>query len=272
MAEFSVEHVGLALLSLALLISLIVNVIFCIKRRAFPCTDECCDLHIYERQSSSQDEGHYFHNPNHLEPQENLHNHREQQENPIYGNISTDREASVDDCYETMTRQHPRDSTKPDLNYASLDLKVANKHKKKHRHQQGHAQGRNKVQDQLPVRLTPPTNTFLEVEADMDAQLPSRDTSITVSYNSIYLNSHQIAQETEDMERGRGMNMCWDGMRSQEDGGSRDWKGEHESEERRDRQDYSNGSVCTQLSQAEAIESGTNDFTSSFSHDSVQQD
>ncbi|KAM3601518.1 uncharacterized protein V6R79_014129 [Siganus canaliculatus] len=160
---------------------------------------------------------------------------------------------------------------KPDLNYASLDLKVANKHKKKHRHQQGHAQGRNKLQDQLPVRLTPPTNTFLEVEADIDAQLPSRDTSIAVSYNSIYLNSHQIAQETEDMERGRGMNMCWDGMRSQEDGGSRDWKGEHESEERRDRQDYGNGSVCTQLSQAEAIER-TDDFTSSFSHDSVQQD
>lgn len=155
-------------------------------------------------------------------------------------------------------------SLEPDLNYASLDLKVANKHKKKHRHQHGHSQGRSNPQDQLPVRLTPPVNASLEVDADMDAQLPSRDTSTMVSHSSIYLNSQQIAQEAEDMERERSINMerenvGWDGIRRLEDG-------QQESEERKDRQDYSNGSVCKQLSEVEASQSDI------FSHNSVQQD
>ncbi|XP_070774192.1 uncharacterized protein [Enoplosus armatus] len=171
-----------------------------------------------------------------------------------------------------MTMQHTRDrmtSLEPDLNYASLDLKVANKYKKKHRHQQG----RNKLQDQLPVHLTTPVNAFLEVEADMEAHLPSRDTSTMVSHSSIYLNSQQIAQETEEMERERGMSMerenaGWEGIRRREDGGSREWKGEQESEGRKD---CSNGSVRAQLS-VEATQSGTDHFISSFSLDSVQQD
>ncbi|KAM9347947.1 uncharacterized protein ABDE67_010020 [Symphorus nematophorus] len=175
-----------------------------------------------------------------------------------------------------MTMQHTRDRMKclePDLNYASLDLKVANKHKKKYRqHQHCHAQGRNKLQDQPPVHLTPPGTAFLEAKADMDTQLPSRDTSTMVSHSSIYLNSQQIAQEAEDMERERGFNVGWEGIRRREDGGSREWKGEHESVERKDRRDGSNGSVCTQLSELEAIQSGTDHFINSFIHDSVQQD
>ncbi|XP_041808605.1 uncharacterized protein LOC121617477 isoform X2 [Chelmon rostratus] len=279
MTECSIAAVALVLLSLALLISLCVNVIFCIRRRASLCIDdECCNPHMFEGESPSQDEGHYFHNLNHDEQQENPHNHHEQEENPIYGNISTDRRVSVEVFYEMMTMQHTRDrmkSLEPDLNYASLDLKVANKHKKKHRHQQGHTQGRHKPQDQLPARLTPPVNAFLEVEADMDCQLPSRDTSTMVSHSSIYLNSQQIAQETEDMERERGINMerenvgC-EGIRRQEDGGGREWTGGQESEERKDRRDCSNGSVCTQLSDVEAVQSGTDHFISSFSHDCVQ--
>ncbi|XP_076607397.1 uncharacterized protein LOC143333262 [Chaetodon auriga] len=257
MADCKNQLVGLALLSLALLMSLCINIILCIRRRATLCRDdECCDPHLYEGESPLQDEGHYFHNLNHDEQQENPLNHHEQQENPIYGNISTDRRGSIEVCYEMMTVQHARDrmkSLEPDLNYASLDLKVANKHKKKHRHQQGLAQGRNKLQDQLPAHLTPPVNAFLEVEADMDAQLPSRDTSTMVSHSSIYLNSQQIAQETEDMERE-----------------SREWKGEQESKERKDRLDCSNGSVCTQLSEVDAVQSGTDHFISSLSHDSVQ--
>ncbi|XP_051256554.1 uncharacterized protein LOC127363748 isoform X2 [Dicentrarchus labrax] len=281
MGECKLELIGLALLSPALLISLCLNIIFWIRRRAILCgdRDDCCNPHIYEGESLSQDAGHYFHNLNHHEEQENPHNHHEQQENPIYGNINTDRRGSLEVCYEMMTMQHTRDrmkSLEPDLNYASLDLKVANKHKKKHRHQQGHTQGRNKPHDQLPVDLTPPGNAFLEVEADMDAQLPSRDTSTMVSHSSIYLNSQQIAQETEVMERERGIdmereNVGWEGKRRREDGGSRKWTGEQESEERRDRQDC-NGSICTQLSEVEAIQSGTDHFISSFSHDSVQQD
>ncbi|XP_035521911.1 uncharacterized protein LOC118331218 [Morone saxatilis] len=281
MGECKIEVIGLALLSLALLISLCLNVIFWIRRRATLCgdRDECCNPQIYERESLSQDAGHYFHNLNHHEQEENPHNDHEQQENPIYGNISTDRRGSLEVCYEMMTMKHTRDrmkSLEPDLNYASLDLKVANKYKKKHRHQQGHTQGRIKPQDQLPVDLTPPGNAFLEVEADMEAQLPSRDNSTMISHSSIYLNSQQIAQETEVMERERGIdmereNVGWEGIRRREDGESRKWTREQESEERRDRQDC-NGSVCTQLSEVEAIQSGTDHFISSFSHDSVQQD
>ncbi|XP_073336121.1 uncharacterized protein [Pagrus major] len=152
--------------------------------------------------------------------------------------------------------QHTRDrmkSPEPDLNYASLDLKLAKnkQRKKKHCHQQGQAQRRGKLQNQLSLHLTAPVNAFFEVEADMDAQLPPRDTSTMVSHSSIYLNSQQIAQETEDLERERGIDMeremvGWEG-------GSGEWKVEQESEERKDYS--SNGSVCTQLSEVEAIQS-----------------
>ena len=138
---------------------------------------------------------------------------------------------------------------------------------KKNRHQQGPAQRRSKLQEELPGHLTPPLNTFLEVEADMDAHLPSRNTSTMVSHSSIYLNSQQIAQETEELERDRGVNMereivGWGGIRK---GQSREWKGEQEFEVRKDRHD-ANGVVCTQLSEVEAIQN------SSFSHDSEHED
>lgn len=153
---------------------------------------------------------------------------------------------------------------------------MAKKHRKKLRHQQGHAQGRTKLPDQLPARLTPPASSFLEVEADVDAHLPSRETSTMVSHSSIYLNSQQIAHETEEMmERERGMNMereivGWEGIRG-EDGVSREWEGGQESEERKDIQGGVNGSACTQLSGVEAIQGGADHFISSFSHDSDQQ-
>lgn len=154
------------------------------------------------------------------------------------------------------TKQHFTDNWSPiclnqsverDLNYASLDLKVAKLHKKKARHQHSHAQGRGALQDEPPVLLTPPANAFLEVDADMDAQLPSRDTNTMVSHSSIYLNSQQIAQETDDMGRERSVeeSVCWEGVRRFQDG----YK---EREERRDRQNYSDGSICTQLSEVEA--------------------
>ncbi|KAM7398075.1 hypothetical protein PAMA_006106 [Pampus argenteus] len=250
--------VCLVLLSLALLISLCLNIILYVRRKTTLCRDACCRPHIYEGESPSQNEGHYFHDLNH-EQQENPDDHHEQQDNPIYGNISTDRRGSVEVCYETMTAKHTRNrikSSESDLNYASLDLKVAKKRNKKYRHQQGQTQGRNKLQDQLPVHLTPSMNTFSEVETDMDAHLPPRDTTPMVSHSSIYLNSQQIAQETEDMERERSLNteksMGWEGIRRQEDGGSR----EQESEEITDRQN--NGSVGTQLLEVEDIRSGTN--------------
>lgn len=266
--------IGLVLLSLALLISLCLNVILCIRRKKTLCRDkdECCFTHTYTGESLSQDEGHYFHNLNHDEQQENPRDHHEQQENPIYGNISSDRRDSVEGCYEmmNMTMQHTKDRTKcleSDLNYASLDLKMAKKRMKKNRHQQGHAQARNTLQEELPGYLTTPANAFLDVEADMDAHLPSRDTSTMVSHSSIYLNSQQIAQEAEEMER---ENAGWEGIRKREDGQSGDWK--RDSEEKEDRKHSSNGSVCTQLSEIEAVQSGMDHFISSFSHNSGQQD
>ncbi|XP_070699913.1 uncharacterized protein [Pempheris klunzingeri] len=278
MEDCNLEMLGLALLFLALLISLCLNVIFCIRRKATLCRDECCCPQIHEEESPQQDERRYFHNLDH-EQQENPHNHNEQQENPIYGNISTDRRGSVEVCYEMMTMQSSRDRVKhiePDLNYASLDLKLAKKHKKKHRHQQGHIQGRNQLPDQLPVHLTPPASAFLEVEADVDAHLPSRDTSTMVSQSSIYLNSQQIAQEAEEMEKERGMNVerenvGWEGIRGK-DGESGEWKDEQESEESKDVKNYSNGSVFAQLSEVEAFQSGTDHFIGSFSHESNQHD
>lgn len=103
------------------------------------------------------------------------------------------------------------------------------------------------LQDQLPVCLTPPVNTFLEVDADTHAQLSSRDPSTTVSYSSIYLNSQQIAQEAEDMEKERSINMerenvSWDGK-----GGLESREQEHQ--EGTDRQDCGNGSISAQFSE-----------------------
>lgn len=141
-----------------------------------------------------------------------------------------------------------------DLNYASLDLKVANKHKKKHRHQ--HTRGRNKLQDQLPVHLTPAMSAFSEVDADMSAQLPSRDAGTMVSHSSIYLNSQQITQETEDMERKWNVeagSVGWVGM-------GRIVDKEHDSEESKDREGCSNGSICTPTSEAVACQSDTDHF------------
>ncbi|CAK6953913.1 uncharacterized protein LOC128370914 [Scomber scombrus] len=275
MTDCFTELVGLVVLSLALLISLCLNVIFCVRRTASFCRGGCWHRHTSEGESPSQNEGRYIHNLNHHEQQEDANNHCEEQENPIYGNISTDRTGSSEVCYEMMTMKPTRDrmkSPESDLNYASLDLKMAKKRKKKYRQQQGQNQGRNK-QDRLSVHLTHPVNAFMEVEADMDAHLPPRDTSTMVSHSSIYLNSQQIAQETEDMERERSIekeSMGWDGIGRREDGESREWEEEQESEERTDRQN--NGSVCTQLPQVEAIQSDTDHLIANFSIDNDQQD
>lgn len=129
----------------------------------------------------------------------------------------------------------------PELNYASLDLMLAKQRKKKACRQGQH---------QPTVRHTTAANTFLEVNSHVDAELPSKDNSTMVSHSSIYLNSQQIAQETEDMERKRNCEgeTSWDGV-------GFCWDGYSEREGRRDRQSYSNGSECTQVSEVEAGQS-----------------
>ncbi|KAM4546151.1 uncharacterized protein PAE49_018544 [Odontesthes bonariensis] len=245
---------ALGFLSLALAISLCINVILYIRSRAASHRD--VDEHRYpqisERENLSETEMHYFNGVSHQEQQENSHNHHEEQENPIYGNITTDRNEV---CYETMTMQRTKDFLKPsepDLNYASLDLKLAKKRKKKHRHPQGHPQARSKLQEQLPDHLAPAVNTFLEVDVDIDSHLPSKDISTMVSHSSIYLNSQQIAQETEEMER---------------EGGSRGWEGDQESEERMDEDDVNIGNVCAKLTESETTQSCSDHFTNSFNGD-----
>lgn len=140
-----------------------------------------------------------------------------------------------------------------DLNYASLDLKVAMKRKKKHSHLQGQTQGHNTLLDHLPERLTPPPNAFLEVDTDVDAHLPSRETCTMVSHSSIYLNSQQIAQEAEEMEREWSANTKMennsrDANQWGEDGRSKEWKIDQDSGEGIDSKNYSsNGNVCSLL-------------------------
>ncbi|KAM9331838.1 uncharacterized protein KZ484_017104 isoform 2-T2 [Pholidichthys leucotaenia] len=254
-------------LAVALVISLCLNVIFYVKRRAALCkdTDESRCPHISDGEQLSQNDGNDFHDLNHVE-QENLDNHREQQENPIYGNISTDRRGSGEGCYEMMAMQQRTRNCKkppePSLNYASLDLKMAKKRKnKKHYHHQGPRQGRSKLQDEPPVHLSPPGKTFSEVDVDVDTCLPSGDTSIMVSHRSIYLNSQQIAQQTEEMmERGWNVNMeredvGWDSVRISNDGGSREWEGHEESEDRRDKQRGSDGEVNMLLMERAEVDS-----------------
>lgn len=84
------------------------------------------------------------------------------------------------------------------MSYASLDLTANKKRRKKRKFQkqpqtyqaQTHSQSASlqNCQDQ-------------DIEADVT--LPSRTSSLMVSRHSIYLNSHQVALEADERERGR---------------------------------------------------------------------
>lgn len=168
-------------------------------------------------------------------------------------------------------------SRDPDLNYASLDLNVAKKRKKKHRHQKGQTQDLSPPRDQLPVQQAAAMAVFLEVEAEVEASLPPRNTSPMVSHNSIYLNSQQIAQETEERQRERGMNMesthmCWEGNRRREGGGSREWKAERDVEIGMDRHAGGNVNTGAEIEDIDGIHDGTDHFISSFINDNSEQD
>lgn len=103
----------------------------------------------------------------------------------------------------------------------------------------------------------------------MDAHLPPRDTSTMVSHSSIYLNSQQIAQQTEELEREKNLtlereNAGWNSMRRHEHGGNQ------QSDDLNDEQECDNGNVGTELSEVETIESCTDPFISNFSQDGHQ--
>uniref|UniRef100_A0A0S7EMG8 PPUP7751 n=1 Tax=Poeciliopsis prolifica TaxID=188132 RepID=A0A0S7EMG8_9TELE len=132
---------------------------------------------------------------------------------------------------------------------------------------QGQAQGRHKKHDQLADLPTSPLNAFLEVDTEVEAHLPPRDTNVMVSHSSIYLNSQQIAKEAEEMERERGINMDnegWDGLRETEEGWRREWDEDQESEDKKDNCD---GNICIELLEVENTQSCSDQVADSFSHD-----
>ncbi|XP_012987261.1 uncharacterized protein LOC105026651 [Esox lucius] len=193
--ECSGTYIGLALTSLALLVSVCVNIIlFILRHRDIKHRADTEEL-LYPLHYPTE-------SPIRFEEEEEEENHQ-QQENPIYGNIASVSEGNCTSlCYESMTLHHSRANRKPpqtvshlqhpDLNYASLDLDVGQKRKKKRRYHQNQTQG--------PAQAA---RGFLEVDAEVEASLPSRSSSPLASRNSIYLNSQQMALETEERERVR---------------------------------------------------------------------
>lgn len=140
----------------------------------------------------------------------------------------------------------------PDLNYASLELKVAKKHRKKHRH--NHAQGCNTLQELLTVHPPLAANSFLEADIDVDAQLPPA--SLMVSQSSIYLNTQQIAKETEDLGRGQSVNVEAEGLK---------WTNrDQDREERKNKKASSHGNDCTEAAEAAGRHGDTDHFSMSF--------
>ncbi|KAJ7997555.1 hypothetical protein DPEC_G00230220 [Dallia pectoralis] len=189
-------YIGLALISLALLISVALNIVLFLlrhkdtKNRAD--TEELLNPPHYPIESRFEEDDE---------------EHCQQQENPIYGNISSVSEGIFDPvCYEPMTLCRTRENLKqpqavsqlqqPDLNYASLDLDVRlNCKKKQRRYNQNQSPGSAQT-----------GKGFLEVDTDVEASTPSRNNSPQASRNSIYLNSQQMALENEMRLRERG----WD--------------------------------------------------------------
>lgn len=216
MTECHFVILALLLLSLALLASLCLNLIFCLLRhKQSSHKDKNSSSH---NKSLPQIEEAYQGETNNYAPEENPHSLHLQQENPIYGNIITDGTGSVV-VYEAMTVR-AKDRTEPlesNLNYASLDLKLAMKRKR--RHQQSHVlPGQIPLPDQLQARLPAPENALLD-----EACLSLRDQSPVVSHSSIYLNSQQIGLEKEDREN----KMHWQTTREER---TEEWSPEQESE------------------------------------------
>ncbi|KAJ0061556.1 hypothetical protein NL108_005690 [Boleophthalmus pectinirostris] len=192
MKECSFIWLALLLLSLVLLASVCLNLILCLLRhkRSTQCKDQNAS-----RDSVPQDEEAYSRDTDNCTPEENSHSVHLQQENPIYGNITTKDTGCV--VYEEMAVR-ARGRTKPaesDLNYASLDLKLAKKRKRKQSHQQGLVPGQDSPPDQLHDRLIQP-----HVLEEEDVCLPPIDHSPMGFHSTIYLNSQQIDLEREDNE------------------------------------------------------------------------
>ncbi|XP_076876209.1 uncharacterized protein LOC143525782 [Brachyhypopomus gauderio] len=184
------QYIGLSLTSLALLISLCLNVLLYLLRRR-------------ERKNKALEQSLYrdLCQSNRLE----IEGERPQnQDNPIYGNIHIDGAGPLrmaeDVCYESMQCRRQDEKAEPtDISYASLDLSVNTKRRKKRKHYVN-----QNLMHQAQTHPQPVTQqSVLETGADGEPALPSRTDSLMASRHSIYLNSHQVALETEERERER---------------------------------------------------------------------
>ncbi|XP_036381766.1 uncharacterized protein LOC118775775 [Megalops cyprinoides] len=194
-------YVGLALTLLALLISVCLNIIFYSLRRQ-------------NRRRTDLEE--FIYPKPHLVISHEEEELPDNQENPIYGNISTERAGNDPEgdsprvFYEHM-KARCREEKPPqqmDVSYASLDLNVGQKGRKKRRNKQNPKRGQNWAGQAQ--------EDFLEVDVEVEATLPSRSSSPIVSRNSIYLNSHQVALETEEREREREWEREWERERERQ--------------------------------------------------------
>ncbi|KAK3521776.1 hypothetical protein QTP70_018303 [Hemibagrus guttatus] len=152
---------------------------------------------------------------------------RQDQDNPIYGNIFVDGVGGESGSmpmaeYKNniqMTKKGTRQDEKSDpedVSYASLDLQLAQKRKKKKRYQERQNQAHMVQINAAPV----PQKRHMERGADCDTALPSQTSSHNVFRSSIYLNSHQVALETEELQR----------EREREKERKTEWKSNHEWE------------------------------------------
>ncbi|KAM9455933.1 uncharacterized protein Hap1MRO34_019488 [Clarias gariepinus] len=195
------SYVGLSLTSIALLVSVCLNIVLYSLRRKDRQKKGDFGLPVY-LDSFHSDSNYRF------EEEE-----RQNQDNPIYGNIFVDGGAILTQTehgdYEQMTKKGTRQdvqstvqdekSDPEDISYASLDLRLVQKGKKKKRYQKKQNQT-HKVQTHPPP-VVPMRR--VEMGTDCDVALPSRTSSLIVSRSSIYLNSHQVALETEELQRER---------------------------------------------------------------------
>ncbi|KAJ8275521.1 hypothetical protein COCON_G00072730 [Conger conger] len=165
-------YIALAFLAIALAISLGLNVIFCSLRRR--------DARRKAAEESPGPETEAYGMQSHEGDLE--------QDNPIYGNINPDGTGVV---YEPMTPRAreqtpcrpPSSRTWPTPPWTCRWARNA-----------GRRTATSRAGAGEPSEL-------LEVEAAVEPGLPCRDSSPLASRNSIYLNSQQMALESEELER-----------------------------------------------------------------------
>ncbi|TRY83131.1 hypothetical protein DNTS_020649 [Danionella cerebrum] len=143
----------------------------------------------------------------------------DEMENPIYGNICLEGggafEMSPEVCYEQMSQASTMNLglkvEEGDVAYASLDLTANKKRRKKRKY---HKQAQTH-QAQMHNSQAASQQNIQEQDEETKVALPSRNSSLMVSRHSIYLNSHQVVQETE--ERGREREQKTERRRDEED-------------------------------------------------------